>query len=208
MRTQRAFGEAAIRLFTDRGFASTTVEDIAEAADYSVSSFFRLFAKKEDVVFFDVPDKLEDLRRAVEAEDPSAAAPTIAETLLQNAREWDAEEGSITLARFRLFHQEPALRSRYLEYCREWEDVLTELFLREGRGRSADEIAARMRAAAIVSAFRVAMNTFMAHGGSLAAHLSSAYRCLEAPLLISGAVTSGAVTVRRDRVAVSETTSR
>ena len=38
------------------GFAETTLEDIAEAADYSPSTFFRHFGTKEDAVFFDIAD--------------------------------------------------------------------------------------------------------------------------------------------------------
>lgn len=202
MRTQRAFGEAATRLFTERGFAPTTIEDIAEAADYSVSSFFRLFAKKEDVVFYDVPAKLDELRRVVDVADPAAVVSTIAATLLANARDWDAEEGANTLARFRLFHQEPALRSRYLEYCGEWEEVLAGLIVRgKGAGEPDDEIEAAMQAAGIVSAFRVAMSTYIAHRGTLAAHLERSYVCLKAPLLPLVGDGPGSERIQRDRTA-------
>jgi len=34
------------------------VEQIANAADYSVSTFFRLFPRKEDVIFFDLQERL------------------------------------------------------------------------------------------------------------------------------------------------------
>jgi AcrR family transcriptional regulator len=41
----------AIRLFLDRGFDETTVDDICAAAGLSRRSFFRYFPAKEDVVF-------------------------------------------------------------------------------------------------------------------------------------------------------------
>lgn len=173
-----------MRLFTERGFAATTVEDIAEAADYSVSSFFRLFPNKVDVVFYDVPDRLHELRSTIiELEPKSSLAEAISSVLLANAHAWDSEDGSSILARFRLFHQEPELRARYLEYCAEWEDVLAELLSRGRDTRCDDVIAARMQAAGIISAFRVAMRNFMDRGGPLAAHLELAYGCLATPLL-------------------------
>ena len=42
-----------MRLFREQGYAETTVEQIAEAAEVSPSTFFRYFPTKEDVVLRD-----------------------------------------------------------------------------------------------------------------------------------------------------------
>ena len=39
----------ALRLFADRGFAETTVEDITEAADVGKGTFFNYFPSKEHI---------------------------------------------------------------------------------------------------------------------------------------------------------------
>jgi len=52
-RTRIAIRSEAIRLFSEQGFASTTVEQIAEAADVSPSTFFRYFPTKEAVIITD-----------------------------------------------------------------------------------------------------------------------------------------------------------
>jgi len=48
-RTRRDLSEAALRLFLERGFAETTLDDVVEAAEVSKRTFFRNYASKEDV---------------------------------------------------------------------------------------------------------------------------------------------------------------
>lgn len=55
-KTKIAIQEHAIRLFRDRGYAATTVEQIAEAAEVSPSTVFRYFATKEELVTTDEID--------------------------------------------------------------------------------------------------------------------------------------------------------
>ena len=52
-RTRAAIREHALRLFREQGYDATTVEQIAEAAEVSPSTFFRYFPTKEDVVLQD-----------------------------------------------------------------------------------------------------------------------------------------------------------
>ncbi len=57
-RTRSAIRAEAIRMFAEQGFAATTVEQIAEAADISPSTFFRYFPTKEAVIVTDEYDTL------------------------------------------------------------------------------------------------------------------------------------------------------
>ena len=52
-KTRAAIREHALRLFREQGYEATTVEQIAEAAEVSHSTFFRYFPTKEDVVLQD-----------------------------------------------------------------------------------------------------------------------------------------------------------
>jgi AcrR family transcriptional regulator len=56
--THTAIQAHALRLFREQGYEATTVEQIAEAAEVSPSTFFRYFATKEEVVLHDSLDPL------------------------------------------------------------------------------------------------------------------------------------------------------
>jgi AcrR family transcriptional regulator len=47
LRTRRALADAALRMFTEKGFDATTLEELAEEAEVSRSTFFRFFPAKE-----------------------------------------------------------------------------------------------------------------------------------------------------------------
>jgi len=57
-KTRAAIREHAMRLFGEQGYQATTVEQIAEAAEVSPSTFFRYFPTKEDLVITDDYDPL------------------------------------------------------------------------------------------------------------------------------------------------------
>lgn len=51
--TRQALQKAADRLFAERGYAATTVRDIADAAGVTERTFFRYFAGKEELILDD-----------------------------------------------------------------------------------------------------------------------------------------------------------
>ena len=57
-KTRNAIQHEAMKLFRERGYEGTTVEDIAVAAEISSTTFFRYFPSKEDVVLGDDYDSV------------------------------------------------------------------------------------------------------------------------------------------------------
>jgi AcrR family transcriptional regulator len=58
IKTRQAIRREALRLFDTNGYATTTVEQIAEAAEVSPSTFFRYFPSKESLLLADDLDPL------------------------------------------------------------------------------------------------------------------------------------------------------
>src|ERR1035438_8506174 len=68
---------AAIGLFAEKGFESTTVDQIASVAGVSPRTFFRYFASKEEVILQGIDTYGDDLLAAVAAMPPGR--PSLAE---------------------------------------------------------------------------------------------------------------------------------
>lgn len=51
LETRDRIFECAVALFAERGYDSTTIEDIGDCADVSRATVFNYFARKEDIVF-------------------------------------------------------------------------------------------------------------------------------------------------------------
>ena len=75
--TNQSLRSAALRLVAERGLHEVTVEDIAEAADVSVRTFFNHFPSKEDAIVGLDPERVVQLRDALIAR-PAEEPPLVA----------------------------------------------------------------------------------------------------------------------------------
>src|SRR5512142_1333826 len=110
-RTRAAIREHALRLFRENGYQRTTVEKIAEAAEVSVSTFFRYFPTKEDVVLQDDMDTrmIEALERQPADLSPLSAVRAAIRDTFTSYTEADLEVISETTA---LSMSVPEIRAR------------------------------------------------------------------------------------------------
>jgi len=147
-RTRAAIQQHALRLFRERGYAATTVEQIAEAAEVSPSTFFRYFPTKEDVVLYDV---LDPPALAAFRAQPAELSPIQALRGAMRAvfADLPAEELEVQRERDRLIRSVPELRAGMLEEFARNLDLLAEI-VAERVGRRADELAVRTLAGAVI----------------------------------------------------------
>jgi AcrR family transcriptional regulator len=123
-RTRRELAEAAARLFLERGYPATTVQDIADAADVSPRTFFRYFPCKEDVIIASttMDDALDHLAGHDERESLQSALTAMLAASLAPVGD---DPGTARAFQFML-RNTPALRGRWLEEQRRNRDRLAE----------------------------------------------------------------------------------
>jgi len=153
-RTRASIREHALRLFREQGYDATTVDQIAEAADVSPSTFFRYFPTKEDVVLQDEIDVL--AIGAFENQSPDLS-PVAA--FRAAAKEAFASLGEEELTRLQetaeLTLTVPELRARAMdEFARTIEQIAQAAARRSGRDQ--DDFAVRNVAGAIVGVIMAA----------------------------------------------------
>jgi AcrR family transcriptional regulator len=186
-RGRRELALVALRHYERKGFAQSSVEDIASEADYAASSFYRHFGTKENAVFFDIDERLETYRALIQ--DPPAPGTgwaKVRELLLDNALYWQDSDPEFGELRARLCHREPALFHRYLEYCAQVEEIVLRIIAEDRHTVPSDDIVAGVLAGGAVAAWRTAMRVWLAKGGKLTAHMSAALDAVEAGLPSSG----------------------
>jgi AcrR family transcriptional regulator len=123
LQTRLALARAAMRLFEERGYSATTIDDIAAEANVSRRTFFRYFDSKDEAFIVDPAGKLEALHVAL-AEGPPDE-PTIAAVrrglLALTAAYFEPD---LVRAEARVGASEPAVMAAGLAYQVRWEDEL------------------------------------------------------------------------------------
>jgi AcrR family transcriptional regulator len=112
--TRQRLQEQALRLFAERGYEATTVEQVAAAAGVSHMTFFRYFPTKEDVVLSDSYDPMlvALIRERPRGED---ALTRIHAAVREGLAAIYAADREALLVRVRLALRTPALRARLWE---------------------------------------------------------------------------------------------
>ena len=176
--TKHAIQDHALRLFVEKGYDATTVEEIAAAAGVSHMTFFRYFPRKEEVVEYDEYDPLlEDLIAARPPDEaPITAVHNALRVGLQQVLSTDREA---LLIRTRLILDNPVLRSRNLVAQDTTRDLFARALARRG-GLAEPDLAATVQASAALGAIAPALTTWAEDGeADLIALIDSAFTALE-----------------------------
>jgi AcrR family transcriptional regulator len=118
MRTRLAIRHEALRLFEQQGYANTTVDQIAEAADISPRTFYRYFGTKEALLLSD--DHISPIVEAFAAAPPELSlVAAYRHAVAQVFGALTTEEREDATAGQRLMYEVPEARGLiYGEYVR------------------------------------------------------------------------------------------
>lgn len=151
LHTRRTLADCALRLFAERGYDSTTIDDIAAAAGVTQRTFFHHFPTKAAAAFPDHEQRVADF--VARLGDGSLQPDPIGHLLSTVSDGWKDADGwsgasAMRRVRYRLLADVPALRDEDARTDRDYERVIA-TYLTAAWGHTLD---ARLRAAVVGNA--------------------------------------------------------
>jgi AcrR family transcriptional regulator len=140
---------AAIELLVRQGYDATSVDDLADAAGISRSTFFRKFGSKEDIVFADHDRILARVQEFLAGTTADPLRAVVDAALLVFGHHVGNRKTS--LARYELLHEVPALRDRELVMTHRYQRAFRNHLLSALPGDESREVTAVAFAASVVA---------------------------------------------------------
>ncbi|WAC89282.1 TetR/AcrR family transcriptional regulator [Mycobacterium sp. Aquia_213] len=177
--TRRTLAKAALDLFLERGFEATTVEEIAEAADFHRATFHRIFASKEEVAMGDVLELFalarERFREALPTDDPWSVARDVLTDTMTSFEESDDE---LVAAHLQVWTRDPALQARFTAMMLDWEHEIARFFAEAWGLDPESDIRCYVIATAMIGVTRSALLMRRANGLSVRETIDAGFDCL------------------------------
>jgi AcrR family transcriptional regulator len=166
LETRQALEHAALRLFATRGYEQTTVEDIADAADVAVRTFFRYYSSKQDVLFGDVAnDRIGRLRLELAARPCGEPVVDAVTAVLDSLDLTDDDERRQILARLDLLRDQPSLRTQYLELIDSMASVVMDFVALRTNTDPRTDMYPHLVASAASASWNISLTLWAASGG-------------------------------------------
>lgn len=161
--TKRDLFAHALRLFSEKGYEATTVDDIAAAANVAPRTFFRYFATKEDLFALGQAQEDETLRTTLAARKPGEDDVSLLERAFNAMLKLDHIDPRQSGRMMALVLETPSLRARTLEEMLRMERLVAEGLVGKKASR-AEMLRARMLASAAISMFFTALMVWVEGG--------------------------------------------
>jgi AcrR family transcriptional regulator len=180
-RTRRDLVEAAARLIGERGFEGTTIEDITDAADVSPRTFFRYFASKEEVLFSEHPQNVDDLQKQLAScPEGEPLLVSVQEAMLTLADRFQ-ENKEFHLMRIRLTRESQAVAACGLRIQQDWVRIISRALAERLGVDVRGDLRPTLIAGTANAAIRSALTLWAANGGreDLRTLTAEAFRLLQ-----------------------------
>ncbi|OYD70423.1 TetR family transcriptional regulator [Rhodococcus sp. OK302] len=166
--TRNRLVDAALRRFAENGYDATTVEEIAADAQVSVTTFFRYFRSKDEILFIDADSATPDFCAALTArpadEPDLEAIRQVMRTF--HVREDPHDDPQRRLRQHRVVAATPVLRGRYHEVSARWQHEVA-AGLSQRQVASPGDRNVRLTAAIALAIVSFADDEWCAHEGAL-----------------------------------------
>jgi AcrR family transcriptional regulator len=163
-RTRELIGEVAFTLFRDKGFAATTVEEIAAAAEVGASTVYRHYPTKEMLAlsgFAEVFDAaLKDLRACPE----DATIPDVLRVIHESVLHTHLKKPRQLLTAYKIAQDTPSVQAHLTYAIHGWQLQLQREVGERVGGRAAD-LTAELAVAQTASVFIVAFQKWFESDG-------------------------------------------
>lgn len=174
--TRKAIEDAAWELFAERGYAATSIDDIAARAEIAPRTFFRYFPTKDDVLYCEFEDAM------VRFAEEFRARPTDEPVVASLVAALDAVSQEMVKDRDRMLQRHALQESAGLEMSESIKQrfgaAIADL-VRERVGDDRDgELLARLLASTIVACQTIASEIWLEEGASADLH-EIGKRCLQ-----------------------------
>jgi mycofactocin system transcriptional regulator len=174
----RELAAAAQRLFLEKGFDETNIEDIAAAVGVSRRTFFRYFPTKADVLWVESSAELARLREDLAADDGAAPYGEVLTRSIVDALTYPAEQHEWAFQRAQLVLTVPSVQTHAAVRFAEWKDAAAEFAAMRSGLRRTDLFPVAV-GHAVLAAMLAGHEYWIAHPSSnLADALSESFRLL------------------------------
>lgn len=146
--TRTALISTARRLFAEKGYENTTLEEICENVEIHITTFFSYFKSKEELAFAHTIENLQRFRDKV-AHRPKNVDVT--KFWWQFVNEFSLQARTEESALMTSMDSVPALRSRYSSIVREYEEILSHALAEESGVDPVTDLYSRLKAATMLS---------------------------------------------------------
>ncbi len=161
---QATIEEAALRLFQERGYEQTSIQDIADAVMMSPRTFFRYFASKEEVLFVPMRTIMHDGIRFLQSMVPAESPHAVLRATFMHLASLYQEQRASFLLRYQVAMQIPSVVPLYLLALTEIEPAIYDTLCSHLETvTNRDEI--RLLIAIYLTTLRVAMMAWLEHEG-------------------------------------------
>lgn len=151
--TRELIVRVALDLFTEKGYAATTIPEIAERADVSPRTVSSYFPAKEDLVFDETAATFDRLQsRLAERRDGETTAEALRDWIASEAPKWDDDT---QMVRRRAVIAASEHLQAYSQRFIARGEVIVAHSIADDLGGSPDDLEARMASAATLAIFSV-----------------------------------------------------